>query len=142
MNVITKHAATKTDGPLRSLQLDSYGVTPSWKKSGDGLASIKLTGHTEAKWLTVWITEHAEAGSTKRASYTLDPDEAAKLRDLLNEVLGVPSELLKARELLADEYLRDIRSENLDGSEPALALLLDQITELRHPSKAEQGEQS
>lgn len=47
--------------------------------------------------------------------HTMTDDQAQACRDLMLE---------------ADEYLRAIRAENLDGSEPALADLLDRILSL------------
>jgi hypothetical protein len=73
---------------MHKLTLSEFDVAASWKRHGSGVRYFEAKGHDKAGWVTIWVTEHADTGASKAATYTLVRAEAERLRDLLNDVLG------------------------------------------------------
>lgn len=84
-----KRITSRTDGPLIDVCLFNGDHRPHWVRTGMGRAVVDLSGHTEAKWLSIDTIEHREDGkASKRTMVTLEQAAVKELRDFCNHILG------------------------------------------------------
>ena len=84
----------KRDGSLLSQAFEFRGRRPHWRRWGEGMAFLEVSGHTaaDAKWVEMSAEEGYEGDKgqwvNKKTMLTLDRAQAEALRDFLNAVLG------------------------------------------------------
>jgi hypothetical protein len=91
-SVLKNECSTKMDGPVKRFRFFNPDKTPSWKRYGDGTASLTLDVHNVAGWMSVTASEFSHVSASKQvvkrtAMMTLDKEQAVQLRDFLIQSL-------------------------------------------------------
>ena len=85
-----------SNGPLRYFTFQDIGARPSWRRFGQGIASINFMGHRSAGWLTISSVEgHSDTKNGRTVSretiITLDTEARAALADWLSNGFETPT---------------------------------------------------
>jgi hypothetical protein len=81
------------NAPLINVRVTDPDKTPSWRRYGKGFATLDLTVHADAKWISVWVNEltvpaEGERQVTKATSITINPEQAQALYNELKKIYG------------------------------------------------------
>ena len=77
----------KNDGDMFLQEMLETDRVASWERFGSGFLSIRMRGHSTAKWISFSVMEKGNK-SSKEVMFSLQGDALKALRDACNIALG------------------------------------------------------